>query len=95
MQKIIEQIKNLIETSEKLSGAYFWTSPTSAGARRSMEKRYSIPEFRWHENGNEYSAEFTVTCSCSNVYVRGAYKKNGKKTTLTAIKNSYKRLIAA
>lgn len=33
-----------------------------------------------------------MSCSCRKVYATGYYTKDGKKTTLTAIKNSYKRL---
>jgi hypothetical protein len=36
-----------------------------------------------------------VQCSCANVYVTTTYTRDGKKTTLTAVKNSLRRLQAA
>lgn len=88
-------IENLINTAEKFKSSYFWNPPCHAFERRSYEKKYSIPEFTWEENGHNYSAEYTVSCSCKNVYASGTYYKDGKKTTLTAIKNSLKRMAAA
>ena len=91
---IVNQIENLIATAEKFRNSYFWNPPSSAGGRRSYEKYHSIPEFCWQEGGHEYTASYTVSCSCRNIYASGSYTKDGKKTTLTAIKNSLKRLSA-
>lgn len=92
---MINKIRNLVNLAEEFRGAYFFTPPCTAGARRSYEKRHTVPEFSWEEGGNTYTAEFIVDCSCKNVYAHGNYTKNGNKTTLTAIKNSLKRLEAA
>ena len=46
----------------------------------------------WEENGNVYTAEFITECSSRHVYAKGYYTKNGKETTLKAIKNSLNRL---
>ncbi len=89
---MINKIKNLIETAEKFRNAYYWTSPSHASERRSYEKKNSIPEFSWVEGGHEYRASYEVSCSCKNIYAYGLYYKDGKKTNLTAIKNSYKRM---
>jgi hypothetical protein len=89
---MLYQIEKIIETAEKFRNAYFWNPPSSAGGRRSYEKYYSCPLIEWDENGHRYTAEYTVSCSCHNVYASGIYTRDGKKTTLTAIKNSYKRM---
>lgn len=90
--ELIEQIENLVDTAHKFKNAYFWTPPTSAGERRSYERYYSISEFNWNEGGADYSASYEVTCTCRYIYTEGRYYKDGKKTNLTAIKNSLKRL---
>ena len=91
---IIEQIQAIIKEAEKMSGAYFFTPPSIAGMRRSYEKYHSHPLVEWDEGGHHYTAEYTVTCSCKNVYASGTYTKDGKKTTLVAIRNSMKRMQA-
>lgn len=88
-------IERIIHQAEKFKGAYFFTPPTNASARRSYEKYNSCPEITWEEGGHTYTAEFIVCCSCRNVYAAGYYTKDGNKTTLTAIRNSYKRLYPA
>lgn len=85
-------LENLFTEAETMKNAYFFKPPVNASARRSYEKHHSISEFSWTENDHEYSAEFVVECSCKNVYAYGIYKRDGKKTTLTAIKNSYHRM---
>lgn len=92
MNEIIESIRKIIDTAEKFRSAYFWSSPSCAASRRWMEKQNSVSEITWDEGGHTYTASYSVTCSCKNVYASGYYTKDGKKTTLTAIKNSYKRL---
>lgn len=42
--------------------------------------------------GNTYTARFVYEESYNNVYAYGVYTRNGKKTTLKAIKNSLKRM---
>ena len=44
------------------------------------------------ENGDTYTARFVYEESYNNVYAYGVYTRNGKKTTLKAIKNSLKRM---
>lgn len=89
---LISSLENLIGTAEKFRSSYFWNPPQSACARRSYERQHSIPEISWTENGHNYTAEFSVDCSCRNIYAKGRYTRDGDKTTLTAIKNSYKRM---
>lgn len=91
--EIINALEKLFETAEKFKKSYFFSPPGNANGRRSHEKYHSIPEFTFEESGNTYTCEFVVECSCKNVYAKGKYTKNGKKTTLTAIRNAYNRLI--
>ena len=87
-----KKIWAIIEEAENMRGAYFFLPPTNAGGRRSYEKYHSHGPITWQDGKDTYTAEFSVKCSCSNVYASGTYTKNGKKTTLTAVKNSYYRL---
>lgn len=90
--KTLGQISEIINEAERMSKAYFFRAPSSAGARRSYEKYHSHEEVTWTEGGHEYTARYEVSCSCANVYAKGYYTKDGKPTTLTAIRNSYKRM---
>ena len=92
MTETIKKINEIITEAAAMKGCYFWQSPGSAGARRSYEKKHSHDEITWTDGKDTYTAEYSVRCSCSNIYATGTYTKNGKKTTLLAIKNSLKRL---
>ncbi len=91
-KNIKEQLEEVIETAEKFKNAYFWSSPSSASERRRYEKKYSIEEFCFEYDGHNYSVSYSVECSCRNIYAKGYYTKDGKKTTLTTIKNIYNKL---
>lgn len=91
---ISTQILDIINQAEKFRSAYFFTPPAGAKMRRSYERYNSRDEITWQDGKDVFTAAFDVTCSCSNVYAKGHYTRNGKKTTLTAIKNSYKRMAA-
>lgn len=92
MLETINAVRAIVKEAEAMRNAYFFRSPQSAGMRRSYEKYHSHDEVRWTEGGHEFSAEFRVSCSCANVYAYGVYTRDGNKTTLTAIKNSLKRM---
>ena len=92
MENLNAKLKNLIDTAERFRNAYFWSAPGNAGARRSYERQNSVPLIAWTENGHNYTAEFTVNCSCRNIYANGTYTRDGKNTTITVIRNSYRRL---
>ena len=93
-RKTLVQIGMMIETAERMRNAYFWMPPTSAGSRRAYEKQNSVPTITWKESGHVYTARFETVCSCVHIYTKGHYTKDGQKTTLLAIRNSYKRLAA-
>ena len=87
-----EKIQDIINQAEKFRAVYFWRPEGSAGGRRSMERRESRQKIEWRDGKDAYTAEFVVSCTCSHTEARGIYTKNGNKTTLTAIRNSLKRL---
>lgn len=89
---MLEKILAIINEAEKMRNAYFFKPPMSAGMRRSYEKKHSHNEITWNEDNHVYTARYEVRCTCNNVYAKGYYTKDGKETTLTAIRNSYKRL---
>lgn len=90
--ELLNKLEDLFIKHEKFKNAYFFNPPQAASMRRSYEKRNSTELIEWNEGDTSYSAKFTVECSCKNVYAHGSYYKAGKKTTLTAIKNSYTRM---
>lgn len=88
----ITAIRSIVNQAEKFRSCYFWKPEGSAGARRTMEKRESRDKVEWTEGGHTYTAAFRVGCYCSHTEARGEYTKDGRKTTLTAIRNSLKRM---
>jgi len=88
-QKMIKELKNnlkeAIELHEKMKNSYFWTPPSNASSRRSYEKNNS---FSFAYPGLTVDCE--TSCSCKNIYYSGKFYYEGKKTTLTKIKNLYK-----
>lgn len=92
--EIIKAVEAIVEEAAAMKNAYFWTPAGNAGSRRWYEKQHSHDLVEWDESGHHYSAEYTVSCSCKNIYAYGTYTKDGNKTTLTTIKNSLKRMKA-
>ena len=88
----LQPIIDIINEATLMKNAFFFTPPTSASARRAYEKYHSHPFVTWKEGNHVYTASFSVTCSCPNVYAKGHYTKDGYTTTLTTIKNSVKRM---
>ena len=91
-RETIDLLKKLVATADHYRYAYYMTPSSSAAGRRWEEKRYTVPEFTWTEGGHKYTACYKVSCSCAFVSANGFYTRDGKKTNLTAIKNSLKRL---
>lgn len=94
MKEIRLALAAIIKEAEEMRNAYFFHPPVTAGSRRAYEKKHTHERISWTENGHTWTAAYSVTCSCSNVYTNGVYTKDGKKTTLTAVRNSYKRMCA-
>ena len=85
----------IIDEAENMRAAYFFRPPCNAAGRRSYERRHSHAAIAWQEGGHAWTAEYGVACSCANVYASGTYTRDGQRTTLTAIRNSYGRMAAA
>lgn len=85
-------LKALVAVADHYRYAFYMTPPSSAAGRRSEEKWGTLPEYTWEEGGEIFTACYKVTCSCAHIYAKGYYTRNGKRTNLTAIKNSLKRL---
>ena len=94
INEIINALESIIATAVMFKGAYFFTPPKNESERRLYEKHFSIPSFAFEYNGDEYTCEYKISCSCRNVYAQGIYTRNGNKTTLTAIKNVLKKMKA-
>ena len=88
----ITALASLIDDAETLRSCYFWHAPTSASQRRASERRYTHDEIAWTEGGHDYTAALYVRVSCRNWYARPEYTRDGRKTTLTAIRNSLTRM---
>lgn len=93
--ELIKKLEAIIREADHMKKSYFWRSPSLAGERRGYEKRHSHEEITWTENGSDWSARYDVRCTCQNVYASGTYTRDGRKTTLTAVKNSLLRMQAA
>lgn len=92
----ITKLEKLFDIAEKYKNSYTWNKDNgNAQQREWKEKQDSIDVFEWYDNGDKYTAEYVVKISRTNVYAYGLYTKNEHPTTLTAIKNSYKRLLQA
>lgn len=91
-EQLLRKIERVIEEADQMRNAYFYNPPRHAAGRRDYEKQHSVEEVAWQDGKDEFTAEFNVSCSCRNVYAKGYYSKNGKTTTLKAIKSSYARL---
>ena len=95
LKEIVHAVRRIVDEAERMRGAYFFTPPANAYGRRKDEQEHSHAKVQWKEGGHAYTAEYCVSCSCRNVYARGTYTRDGKETTITAIRNSLKRMESA
>ena len=95
LKEVIAAVRGIVDEAERMRGAYFFRPPANAYGRRRYEQEHSHAEVAWEDGGHAYTAEYCVSCSCRNVYACGTYTRDGKKTTITAIRNSLKRMEAA
>lgn len=89
---LVLALSRLINSADKHRNAYFFRPIQGAGSRRSYERYHTHGPITWTESGHTFTAAYTVTCTCSAIYARGEYTRDGKRTTLTAIRNSYNRM---
>ena len=88
----IHSIRALLAVADFYRNAIFLIPPSWSLGRQQEETRGYIPEFSWTEGGHRFTASYSVCCTDKRVIARGYYTRDGKKTNLTAIKNSLKRL---
>jgi len=81
------QIKSVIEFHSKHKGAYFWTPPSSASARKRMTQTLSGEVT---VDGDCISWSCSVDCSCKHVRYTSAFKLNGVKKNIRLLKSLIK-----
>lgn len=91
--EIVSLISSIIANHEMFKSS-IKRSPRTYAERRAFEQRYRIPERSFRYNGHDYTVEYIVDCSGYCIYAKGYYYKDGERTTLTAIKNIHKQLLA-
>ena len=75
------KVERALEQHLSFGGAYFWTPPSNASGRRSMERRNNWSVGFTHE-GVRYSYASTLQCSARNVYYRGYFRAGGERVTV-------------
>ena len=90
----IHSIRALLAVANFYRNAIFLVPPSWELGRQQEEIRGFVPEFSWTEGGHRFTAFYSVECTEKRIIARGYYTRDGKKTNLTAIKNSLKRLEA-
>ena len=88
-------IENIIDVAECCKNAFYWTNNGNARSRRRKEEMYNCPTVEWEDGDDQFSARYVFSQSRNHTYAHGEYYRNGERTTLTAIRNSYKRLLEA
>lgn len=89
---ILTKIRAILDEAAQMKNAYFFRPLPTAHQRRSYERQHSHDVVTWTDGGHTYSASYNVVCTCSSIRAGGTYYRDGKPTTLTAIKNSYTRM---
>ena len=82
------KVTRALEQHGDFAGAYFWTPPSNASDRRSMEKKNNWAVGFKHQ-GIRYSYSSSVRCSVKNVYYHGCFEVDGERTNV----RSFKRLM--
>jgi hypothetical protein len=76
-----DKVERALEQHLSFGGAYFWTPPSNASGRRSMERKNSWSVGFTHE-GVRYTYTSSVRCSARNVYYRGSFRTDGERVTV-------------
>lgn len=91
-KELLDAIQAIVSLAEKMKYSYFFSPPGNSRARRNYAAVRTAEKVEWTEGGNAYTARFVTSCSASHVYAHGIYTRNGKRKTLTAIRNSLRRM---
>ena len=85
-------IESVVNMAEKMKNAYFWTNDRGSASQRRRYDREHSASYRWDEGGHHYEAAFSTCSSVANIYTYRNYFFDGKRTNLTKIKGSLKRI---
>lgn len=91
----VAAVAEIIAQAETCKSAYFWTPAGTAASRRWHEEQHNRDRVEWTEGGHTYAAAYHYRESCHHCYASGEYCRDGSVTTLTAIRNSLRRMEAA
>lgn len=91
----VVDVAAIVEQAERCKNAYFWTPACTAASRRWHEQQHNRDRVEWTEGGHTYAAAYHYRESCAHCYASGEYYRDGSATTLTAIRNSLRRMDAA
>lgn len=84
LQELKRNLEIAVANHDRLKNSYFWTPGSHASSRRSNESRNN---FAYENDRYGISVENSYSESCKNVYYKGIFYVDGKKTTVTKIKN--------
>ena len=88
----IHKIRALISVAEHYRNAFYMPVPLTVNECIQEEIRGAVPYFSWFDGDTKFTAFYIVKCKYNHILAKGFYTRDGKKTNLTAIKNSLKRL---
>ena len=88
----IHKIRALISVAEHYRNAIYMPVPLTMNEVIQEEIRGTVPYFSWRDGNSKFTACYIVKCKENYIFAKGFYTRDGKKTNLTAIKNSLKRL---
>lgn len=80
------RLQAIIDRHERLRKSYFWSSPSTASARRQMERRESTT-YCFKRNHKIYEIDQDVSCSCKHVYYRLLIYVDGKRKDVRVLKS--------
>lgn len=65
-----EELKRIVSTHERYSKSYFFNPASSAGSRRSNERKFKLknPDVAFVKNGSLIKVSVSYIESCNNVY---------------------------
>lgn len=88
-----ELLAKIIQNNTKFKNTYFWSSPANASGRRSYKNYNSFfYHFYFRYAGATYTiyADFSVTCTCKNIYIDKLYKIDNSQCTIARLKKIIK-----
>lgn len=91
-KELINSIKAIVDLDEQMKGAFFWQPPILQFMKKIYNKKHSLPEVKWTEDGHTFTASYTTDCGPRHIFAEGHYTCDGRKVEVQAIKNSLDRM---